>query len=141
MTCSGSAARRVVRQVGMPGRTRGLSKRGMQLATSQVVPMPLRTPLRAFRIGHPAVDAFPFHTWRRLAARRWRSPPRDVTGYGYPGGYPPLQEAIAGYLGAVRAVHCTADQVIILRGSQQALDLAARVLLDPGDMVWFEAPG
>jgi GntR family transcriptional regulator/MocR family aminotransferase len=52
---------------------RGVSARGAALASSLVIPMPLRTPLRAFRIGHPAVDAFPFQTWRRLAARRWRS--------------------------------------------------------------------
>jgi len=131
-----------VSQASQEGRVhRGISKRGALLSSSQVIPMPLRTPLRAFRIGHPAVDAFPFQRWRRLADRRWRSPPRDLTGYGYPGGYPPLREAIAGYLGAVRAVYCAPEQVIVLGGSQQALDLAARVLLDPGDTVWFEEPG
>ncbi|MCA1647250.1 MAG: PLP-dependent aminotransferase family protein, partial [Chloroflexi bacterium] len=54
---------------------------------------------------------------------------------------PPLREAIASYLGAVRAVRCSPEQVIVVGGSQQALDLAARVLLDPGNTVWFEEPG
>ncbi len=120
---------------------RGLSARGAMLAASLVIPVPLRTPLRPFRIGHPAVDEFPFHIWRRLAARRWHRPPRDLTGYGYPGGYPPLREAIASYLGMVRAVRCAPEQVIVVGGSQQALDLAARLLVDPGDAVWFEEPG
>jgi GntR family transcriptional regulator / MocR family aminotransferase len=102
----------------------GLSARGAVLASSLVIPVPLRTPLRPFRIGHPAVDEFPHRIWRRLAARRWQRPARDLTGYGYPGGYPPLREAIASYLGTVRAVRCAPEQVIVVGGSQQALDLA-----------------
>ncbi|HKV45624.1 MAG TPA: aminotransferase class I/II-fold pyridoxal phosphate-dependent enzyme [bacterium] len=89
----------------------------------------------------PALDAFPFDVWRRLAARRSRRPPRDLTAYGEPAGYRPLRNAIAAYVTATRAAHCIPDQVLIVEGSQQALDLAARVLLDPGDGVWFEEPG
>ncbi len=61
--------------------------------------------------------------------------------YGEPAGYRPLREAIAAYLGAVRAVHCVPEQVIMVSGSQQGLDIAARVLLDPGDAAWIEDPG
>jgi len=56
-------------------------------------------------------------------------------------GYPPLREAIAGYLSASRGVHCTADQVLIVSGSQQALDMSLRILLDPWDDAWIEDPG
>jgi GntR family transcriptional regulator/MocR family aminotransferase len=62
-------------------------------------------------------------------------------GYGDPAGYQPLREAIAAYLGRSRGVRCDTEQVIIVAGSQQGLDLTARVLLDPGDAVWMEDPG
>jgi GntR family transcriptional regulator/MocR family aminotransferase len=96
---------------------------------------------RAFRAGVPAVDVFPVDTWGRIMARRWsRTPARDLA-YGDAFGYRPLREAVADYLRAARGVRCTADQVMITAGSQQALDLAARVLLDQGDKVWLEDPG
>jgi len=96
---------------------------------------------RAFRAGVPAVDVFPIDTWGRIMARRWsRTPARDLA-YADPFGYRPLREAIADYLRAARGVRCTADQVMVVAGSQQGLDLAARVLLDPGDKVWLEDPG
>ncbi|HUQ84190.1 MAG TPA: PLP-dependent aminotransferase family protein [Gemmatimonadaceae bacterium] len=96
---------------------------------------------RAFRAGVPAVDVFPVDTWGRIMARRWsRTPARDLA-YGEPFGYRPLREAIADYLRAARGVRCTADQVMVVAGSQQGLDLAARVLLDPADKVWLEDPG
>ena len=90
----------------------------------------------------PALDAFPFELWARLVARRWRRRRRgsSSTTATRPA-TPPLREAIAAYLGAARGVRCDADQVIVVAGAQQALDLAARVLLDPGDAVWIEDPG
>jgi GntR family transcriptional regulator/MocR family aminotransferase len=95
----------------------------------------------AFRAGLPALDRFPFDTWATLMTRRWRNPTADLLAPGHPAGYGPLREAVAGYLGVARAVRCHPDQVIITAGSQQALDLAARVLLDPGDSAWIEDPG
>jgi GntR family transcriptional regulator/MocR family aminotransferase len=56
-------------------------------------------------------------------------------------GYLPLRTAIADYLRAARGVRCAPEQVLITSGSQQALDLTARVLLDPGDQAWMEDPG
>ena len=67
--------------------------------------------------------------------------PRQLLDYGDPAGYAPLREAIAAYLGEARAVRCEASQVIVVTGAQQAVDLAARVLLDPGDTAWVEDPG
>jgi GntR family transcriptional regulator/MocR family aminotransferase len=56
-------------------------------------------------------------------------------------GYQPLREAIAEYLGAFRAVRCDASQVLVTTGSQQGLQLAAQVLVDPKDRVLIEEPG
>jgi GntR family transcriptional regulator/MocR family aminotransferase len=61
--------------------------------------------------------------------------------YGDPMGYRPFREAVAEYLRTSRAVRCEADQVMAVSGSQQALSLAARVLIDAGSAVWVEEPG
>lgn len=93
-----------------------------------------------FRYGVPAVDEFPQAVWRRLLARQARAASLDSLHYGPPEGYAPLREAIADYLQRARGVVCSAEQVIVVNGSQQALDLTARVLLDPGDGVVIEEP-
>jgi GntR family transcriptional regulator/MocR family aminotransferase len=93
---------------------------------------------RAFRQGVPALDAFPHVIWGRLLGRCWRRSSYELLNYG---SCRPLCEAIAAYLGPGRGVHCTAEQILIVAGSQQGLDLVARVLLDPGDAAWTEDPG
>ena len=93
-----------------------------------------------FRYGLPVADAFPFPLWRRLVASQARLASAESLRYGGPEGYPPLREAIADYLRRSRAVDCHADQVVVTNGSQQALDLAARVLVDAGDRVVLEEP-
>jgi GntR family transcriptional regulator/MocR family aminotransferase len=60
--------------------------------------------------------------------------------YGDHKGSKALREAIAGYLRTARSLHCQADQIMIVSGSQQALEISARVLLDPGSRVWIEEP-
>ncbi|HKD77739.1 MAG TPA: PLP-dependent aminotransferase family protein, partial [Ktedonobacterales bacterium] len=123
------------------GSDRALSQRGKLLAETRVMPPRFfRTP-RAFHPGLPALDAFPYDLWARLATRRWRSHDSSLMSYGDAVGYRPLREAIAAYVGAARAVRCTPEQVIIVAGSQQGLNLAACLLLDPGDAVWMEDPG
>jgi GntR family transcriptional regulator/MocR family aminotransferase len=92
-------------------------------------------------MGMPALDAFPFAEWSRITSKFWRKPSPDLLFYGDPAGYEPLREQIATYLGAARAVQCDASQVIVISGSQQALELSARLLVDPGDAVWIEDPG
>lgn len=94
-----------------------------------------------FSPGMPELAAFPFELWARLLAKHWREPPASFLVGGDALGYRPLREAVAGYLSTARAVRCTAANVIIVSGAQQALDLAARVLIDPGDDVWVEEPG
>ncbi len=122
-------------------RSRALSKRGAALATISLNSWPDEGKPRAFRPGVPALDAFPLDLWRQVANRCWRTLPREALAYGDSAGYRPLRKAIAAYLGVSRGVRCTPEQVIVVSGSQQALELAARVLLDPGDQVWLEDPG
>lgn len=118
---------------------RELSARGRILATQGSCAEPQE--VRPFAGGLPALEAFPFDTWSRLLTRRLRRSGRDLLGYGEPAGYRPLREAVAAYLGTARGVACSPAQVIILTSSQQALDLAARLFVDPGDDVWMEEPG
>lgn len=119
---------------------RGLSKRGELLART---PVTLKRPrgIGPFRHGLPDYSLFPFEVWASLEAKRWKSAPRELFGYADPAGYMPLREAVTGYIQAARAVRCEPEQVIITTGSQQGLDLAARVLLDPDDSAWTEDPG
>jgi GntR family transcriptional regulator / MocR family aminotransferase len=94
-----------------------------------------------FQAGVPALDAFPGDRWGRLLARHARAMPASMRGYQHPAGYPPLRRAIASYLVAARGVRCTAEQVIVVNGSQQGIALTAQVLLNPGEAVWMEDPG
>ncbi|MDE0448061.1 MAG: PLP-dependent aminotransferase family protein [Spirochaetaceae bacterium] len=95
----------------------------------------------AFQTGLPDLAAFPHQAWARLLARHARAPAADRLGYGDAAGDPHLRAAIAGYVAAARGVNCTPAQVIVVTGAQAALDLAARMLLDPGDRAWIEEPG
>jgi len=95
----------------------------------------------AFNVGEPPLDRFPFTLWSSLVARSARKADAPELTRGTALGLPALREAVAEYLRAARAVRCEADQVMITAGSQQGLDLAARVLLDAGDGAWIEEPG
>jgi GntR family transcriptional regulator/MocR family aminotransferase len=94
-----------------------------------------------FRVGMPALDRFPVEVWARLIARRARMQPRQQMTYGDAMGFLPLREALAEHLRTVRSVRCTAEHIMIVSGSQQALALASRALVAPGDAVWIEEPG
>src|SRR5215470_127611 len=93
-----------------------------------------------FRYGEPSIDEFPREIWRRLLAARARRTARGALGYADPAGYAPLRAALAEYLKRARGVVCEAEQIVITNGSQQGFDLAARVLLDPGDVAVVEEP-
>lgn len=96
---------------------------------------------RPFMPGIADTQRFPAGIWRTLTARCWQEAPEALLGYPRRAGDPALRQAIAGYLGATRGIACTAEQVVIVGGTQQGLSLAARVLLEPGQKVWFENPG
>jgi GntR family transcriptional regulator/MocR family aminotransferase len=95
----------------------------------------------AFSVGQLAFDHFPFRAWSTLLSRHARKVSAGSLNYGEVMGYKPFREALAIYLRTCRGVRCDADQIMVVSGSQQALDLCARVLLDPGAPVWIEEPG
>jgi GntR family transcriptional regulator/MocR family aminotransferase len=95
----------------------------------------------AFRTNLPALDLFPTTLWAQLSARRLRSAStRDLLGCEAQG-YLRLRQAVANYTHTSRGINCSAEQVIIVSGVQEGLDLAARLLLNPGDKVLMEDPG
>jgi GntR family transcriptional regulator / MocR family aminotransferase len=96
---------------------------------------------RPFRIGVPALQEFPAEVWGRIAADRARQFRRWLRREADRRGYRPLREAVAEYLRTSRGVRCSAEQVVIVCGIQQALDLLARLLLKEGDPIWMEDPG
>jgi GntR family transcriptional regulator/MocR family aminotransferase len=124
-----------------PRRMPTLSHQGEILAGARVEAGLVHSEPLAFCPALPALDAFPYETWGRLVSRRWRRDAGRLLGYGELAGYRPLREAIADYVASARSVRCTAEQVIITAGAQQALDLTARTLLDEGDNAWLEDPG
>jgi GntR family transcriptional regulator / MocR family aminotransferase len=94
-----------------------------------------------FRMGLPALDAFPRKLWARLVAREVRALSPGRLNYPDPAGDHGLREAISAYLAISRGVFCTPDQVFITGGYQGGLSLIARALIEPGAAVWFEDPG
>ena len=118
-----------------------LSKWGQRYVTkAAVTPAPLHVGC-AFRDYEPAIDLFPTELWARVASRVLRRAPRSLYGKGNPRGHPPLRRAIAEYIGSSRGVRCSPEQIIVTAGTQQALDLLGRFLIDPGDKIWMEDPG
>ncbi len=98
-------------------------------------------PPRAFRHGVPALDLFPHAVWARLQARFWRQSRQQPLGYSDAAGLPRLREAIAAYLRHARGLPCTAEQVVVTSGSQQAIAMSALALLGPGERAAMEIPG
>jgi GntR family transcriptional regulator / MocR family aminotransferase len=94
----------------------------------------------AFGRSESDIETFPFETWRRILLRRARKASVSHLDYGPAAGSAALREAICAHLRRSRAVVCDASDVIVVNGSQQALDLIARVLLERGDPVAIENP-
>ena len=126
------------------GRRDGPLRKGLRRVRPSVLPvfdepwLALRGP---FRLSEPALDEFPAALWSRLATRHVRRMPAQHMVYGDPMGLPALREALAAHLRTFRSVACTADQIMIVSGSQQALALTWRALLEPGEAAWLEEPG
>jgi GntR family transcriptional regulator / MocR family aminotransferase len=117
---------------------RRIASRCKQLPTQ--TRFPWLSHLGAFRVGQVAFDKFPRQIWSSLIARRSRADHSQSVHYGDLMGSPALRRAVANYLRTARSVRCEAEQILIVNGSQQALELAARVLLNPEDRVWVEEP-
>jgi len=106
-------------------------------------PMNAQPPVRYdLRVGLPDTSRFPFEVWRKLSARALRSLSRAPASYETVGGREALREAIAGHVSFTRAVTCSAGDIMVTGGAQQAFDLLARVLVTPGQTVLaVEDPG
>lgn len=118
---------------------RSLSQRGRNLiAQSQgdmsEKPLPLMPDI-------PDLRSFPMRSWLRLMNEVSGRLKGNILVNLTNAGYEPLREAIAHHLNLTRHLDCSADQVIITTGSQQSIDLVARLLLERGDPVWVEEPG
>lgn len=119
-------------------RQRSISDYGMRV---NLFPGFQPRPSRAFRANLPALDLLPTTLWAQIAARRLRRASANLLMGCDPMGYRPLREAVADYLSTSRGVRCVPDQVAIVSGAQEALDLVARLFLNPGDRVCMENPG
>ncbi len=97
--------------------------------------------LGPFQVGQPDLHKFPIEIWLKLVARYSRRIRVKALQYGDAMGLPDLREAIAAYVRNSRGVRCEAEQIMIVSGAQQALNLATRVLLDAGAAAWVEEPG
>jgi GntR family transcriptional regulator/MocR family aminotransferase len=127
------------RPVPTPTGPRPISQRSMLYPTFRSTPV-----IRgwgAFGVHQPALDQFPFPIWSGLVSRHSRNPNANAIHYVNPLGLERFRQALCDYLRTARGVQCEPDQVMIVSGSQQALDITARVLFDPGDAVWLEEPG
>ena len=114
-----------------------LSVRGKALSTSFCA---TELEVQPFTPGIADFSAFPLALWQRLQNKHWRMTYPDMLDYNNSGGYAPLRRAIADYLRVFRSVQLDADQVIVTTGTQQSLELCARMLADHGDTVWVEDP-
>jgi GntR family transcriptional regulator/MocR family aminotransferase len=93
-----------------------------------------------FNTGRTLMDERAQAAWSRATRRALRTLGPEHFGYADPAGWPQLRAAIAAYLRAARGVVCEPAQVIVTAGAQQAIDIAARVLIAPGAEVWVEDP-
>lgn len=94
-----------------------------------------------FAASQIAFEHFPMQVWNRLVMRHSRGANAKSLDYGDPMGLKELRAAIAVHLRTARGVRCEAEQIMIVSGSQQALEVSARVFLDACDRVWMEEPG
>jgi GntR family transcriptional regulator/MocR family aminotransferase len=118
---------------------RRVSKRCLHLANAEGF-YAVRS-LGPFSVSQIEFNDFPLAQWNSLVTRHARSAQAKSLDYGDPMGLQELRERIAEYLRIARGVRCDARQIMIVSGSQQGLEIATRVLLDPGDHAWMEEPG
>jgi GntR family transcriptional regulator / MocR family aminotransferase len=134
-------------QVGRPVNGRSPRASGPRPVARRALPFPTvpltpwRNGLGAFAVHQPAFEEFPYAIWSRLVTHHSKDPNARAIHCIDPLGSRRFREAICEYLRTARAVHCEPEQVMIVSGSQQALQITANVLFDPGDALWMEEPG
>ncbi|MGF6093317.1 PLP-dependent aminotransferase family protein [Pseudomonas sp. 18175] len=114
---------------------------GLARIKTNHLPQPPAGQPRAFRVGVPAFDLFPFEVWAKLNGAFWRKPDLEQLCYGDPAGDARLRSLIAAYLRSSRGMQCSAEQIVITSGAQQAISLCAQLLVESGDGVAVENPG
>lgn len=117
-----------------------LSSYGQRVATFQGYTIATPQARIDFRYGAVASSDFPALGWQRTYRAEMAKPQKDLN-YKQPEGELRLRVALQGYLRRTRGLACDAEQILIVHGSQQGLDLCARLLLDPEDRFVFEEPG
>jgi len=119
-----------------------LSSRYSELSSLELsVPNGEESTARPFRAHTPACNEFPASVWAQLAVKALNQSPGLWMEKNSPSGYFPLREAIASYLCLARGLRVTPEQVMVTAGAQQAVELLAKVLIEPDDVVVFEDPG
>ncbi|QCP54017.1 PLP-dependent aminotransferase family protein [Trinickia violacea] len=116
---------------------RALSTRGARLVAGAGVS---KRQWGAFMPGVPDVSRFPAQVWNRISSKYWRRLRPELLTYAPGGGLALLRHVLADYLRTSRSVRCTPEQIIITTGIHQSIDLAVRLLSDPGDLIWTEDP-
>ncbi|AVE04132.1 DNA-binding protein [Pseudomonas palleroniana] len=104
-------------------------------------PTPEKTLRYEFLGGATTRNQFPQDEWRRCTQDALRRIALNSGFYSQPEGLPALREAIAGHIAFSRGVKCHANDIVVTNGAQQALDLIARVVVEPGTLVAMEDPG
>ena len=125
------AAPRIVRPPRLPLRAKAMHDAALSTAESDH---------RPFTTGRCSVDARTVEAWRTLTRRAVRSLGPIHLGYSDARGLLEVRTTICEYLQAARAVRCEPEQIVVTSGTQQAVDLAIRILFDRGDEVWVEDP-
>jgi GntR family transcriptional regulator / MocR family aminotransferase len=124
-----------------PRKSLNPSTLAVRLLTARTTPSYSSSKVRPFRPCQPALEHFPIRNWNRARSYALRSQSRELFGEGDPAGLPRLRRALSVYLRDARGVRCTADQIVITTGTQQALYLIASLLINRGQRVWIEDPG
>ena len=124
------------------GAAQVLSKRGALIAATPINALAPSLPeIILLAPGVPANDLFPTAAWARETARVFRALPAHFLGYPDPQGLPELRIEIAAHLAATRGLIADPGQIVVTTGTQQALRVAADLVLDAGEPAWVEEPG
>jgi GntR family transcriptional regulator / MocR family aminotransferase len=122
----------------IPPRLSGYAKRLLHRVSLEADSMAVFSELN---FGASLLDELPVHRWRDMVYGSARLKDSDITPYvGEPLGYPPLRKVLSEYLGRVRMLECSPDQIAIASGAEAGLDLIIRLILEPGDLVGVEDP-
>ncbi len=123
------------------GRAAGPPPRSTRFrALDRILRFPAEADAAPFNMGRTLVDERTVEAWRKLTLETVRSLGPIHLGYSDPQGLPHLRQTICEYLKAARAVRCEPEQILVTGGTQAAIDLAIRVLLERDSEVWVEDP-